>query len=132
MNDLEGGLKMGSRGAFLDKGFSVQNWKFAGYTSDGIKILVPKNVDDSWGMPERSNTPGTSYIMYDKDGVFSNYRIFNDKREPVFEIDYHYEKGKWDLHVHKWKDGNRVIGWKRKLAAYEMKKYQHLLKGVKV
>ena len=123
---------MGSRGAFLDKGFSVQKWKAVGYTSEGIKILEPINKNESWGMPERSNTPETSYIMYDKDGKFKNYREFNEKREPVFEIDYHYENGKWDLHVHKWENGNRVKGWKRKLNSNEIKKYKHLLKGVKI
>lgn len=44
MSDLVGGLKMGSRGAFLDKGFLVQKWKSVGYTSEGIKVLEPIEV----------------------------------------------------------------------------------------
>lgn len=118
---------MGSRGAFLDKGFKNQNWHAVGYTPDGIKILEPINKKKSWGMPERSNTPETKYIMYDKNGVFSNYREFNDKREPIFEIDYHYEKGKKEIHIHEWFNGNRQKS--RPITITEKKKYKHLFKG---
>lgn len=79
-------------------------------------------------MPERSNTPKTKYIMYNKEGVFSNYREFNDKREVVFEIDYHYEKGKKEIHVHEWINGERQK--RRPITAKEKKIYNHLFKGV--
>ena len=130
MNDLEGGLKMGSRGAFLEKGFKYQKWTSVGYTLEGIKILEPINKNESWSLPERSNTPGTSYILYSKNGEFSNYREYNSKREAVFEIDFHYEHGKKEIHVHEWINGERQK--RRPITTQEKQKYKNLFKGVKV
>ena len=107
MNDLEGGLKMGSRGAFLDKGFSVQKWKAVGYTSEGIKILEPIDKKKSRSLPERSNTPETTYVLYRKNGDFDQIRKFNKNRIPKYDIDYGIHNGIKFLHVHYYKDGIR-------------------------
>ena len=43
------------------------------------------------------------YVLYDKDGVFHQYREYNSNHEVVLEIGYHHEKslGHGDiLHVH--------------------------------
>lgn len=62
---------MGSRGSFLESGgFSTPaKWQTVDYVG-GIKVLLPKDLKASISLPERSNTPGTSYLSYRKDGTF--------------------------------------------------------------
>ena len=79
---------MGSRGSFLESGrFSAPaKWQTVDYV-DGIKVLAPKDSKASISLPERSNTPGTSYLSYRKDGTFDQLRIFENDRIPKFDID---------------------------------------------
>lgn len=125
---------MGSRGSFLESGgFSAPaKWHTIDYVS-GIKVLAPKDSRASVSLPERSNTPGTSYLSYRKDGRFDQLRVFGDDRIPKFDIDYGKHQGKTTLHVHYYKDGVRqkveVDGYlKPGHPLYE--KYKNLFKGV--
>ena len=99
---------MGSRGSFLESGgFSTPaKWHAVGFV-DGIKVLLPKDPHASLSLPERSNTPGTSYVLYDKDGVFRQFITFDEKRMPVYQIDYGTHRGKKTLHVHYFSNGER-------------------------
>lgn len=126
---------MGSRGSFLESGgFSAPaKWHTTDYVS-GIKVLSPKDPKASISLPERSNTPGTSYLSYRKDGRFDQLRIFGDNRIPKFDIDYGTHQGKTSLHVHYYKDGVRQkVEESDYLKAghplYE--KYKYLFKGLK-
>ena len=104
-----------------------------------VKVLEPIDKSQARKLPEESHTPGTSYVLLDKDGVFHQYREYNDNHEIVFEIGYHHESslGEGDvLHVHIHKtpgiDGHKsaqkfVIGPGNPY--YE--KYKHLFVGVK-
>lgn len=56
---------------------------------------------------ERSNTPGTSYVIYRKDGTFDQLRVFGADRIPQFDIDYGMHQGEKYLHVHYYEDGVR-------------------------
>lgn len=80
---------MGSRGSFLESGgFSTPaRWHTVDYV-DGIKVLAPKDPKASMNLPERSNTPGTSYLLYRKNGDFDQLRVFGENRVPQFDIDY--------------------------------------------
>ena len=69
--------------------------------------MEPVNPKASRSLPERSNTPGTAYILYRKNGNFSQLRVFGDDRIPVYDIDYGKHQGKYSLHVHYFKDGVR-------------------------
>ncbi len=102
---------MGSRGAFLESGgFSAPaQWQTVDYV-EGIKVLEPKDPKASRSLPDRSNTPGTSYLLHRKDGTFSQLRVFGDDRIPKFDIDYGKHQGKTSLHVHYYKDGKRISG----------------------
>ena len=54
-------------------------------------------------LPEESHSPNARYVLLDKDGVFHQYREYNENHQVVLEIGYHYERslGKGDvLHVH--------------------------------
>lgn len=124
---------MGSRGAFLEGGgFSAPaRWQTVGYV-DGIKILLPKDPKASISLPERSNTPGTAYVSYRKDGTFSQHIVFDVNRLPVYRIDYGMHRGKKSLHVHYYKDGNTLpnpTDLKKGDPLYE--KHKRLFKGVK-
>ena len=70
-------------------------------------MLVPKDEKASMSLPERSNTPGTSYVIYRKDGTFDQLRVFGADRIPQFDIDYGMHQGKKYLHVHYYEDGVR-------------------------
>ncbi|MBR3628760.1 MAG: hypothetical protein IKN42_07980 [Elusimicrobia bacterium] len=124
---------MGSRGSFLESGsFSAPaKWQTVDYV-DGVKVLEPKNPKASISLPERSNTPGTAYVAYRKDGVFKQYIQFDKNRLPVYRIDYgRHDKNK-SLHIHFFKNGIRTEKVKILYpgdAIYE--KHKRLFKGVK-
>lgn len=125
---------MGSRGSFLESGgFSTPaRWHTVDYV-DGIKVLAPKDPKASRNLPERSNTPGTAYIRLTPNGTFSQLRVFDANRLPVFDIDYGKHQGKTFLHVH-FLDGDLshariATPLKPGDALYE--KYKSLFKGVK-
>lgn len=124
---------MGSRGSFLESGgFSAPaRWHTVDYV-DGIKVLAPKDAKASTNLPERSNTPGTTYLSYRKNGDFDQLRVFGENRQPQFDIDYGFHEGKKSLHVHYYIEG--VRGKNPDIlqpgdALYE--KYKLLFKGVK-
>ena len=124
---------MGSRGSFLENGgFSTPaKWHTVDYV-DGIKVLEPKDEKSSRSLPERSNTPGTSYALYRKNGDFDQLRVFGENRIPIFDIDYGVHDGKKFLHVHYFTDGRRSKTpdiLRPGDALYE--KYKTLFKGVK-
>ncbi|MCD8291787.1 MAG: hypothetical protein LUC91_09850 [Prevotella sp.] len=109
-------------------------WQTVDYV-DGIKVLAPKDPKASISLPERSNTPGTSYVSYRKNGVFDQLRVFGMDRVPVFDIDYGMHQGGKSLHVHfytngKRASGNAVVRLKEGDLLYE--KYKNLFKGVKL
>ena len=125
---------MGSRGAFLESGgFSAPaKWQTVNYV-EGIKVLRPKDPKASLSLPERSNTPGTSYLLYRENGTFDQLRVF-ENRKPQFDIDYGKHQGKIYLHVHFYIDGKHaegkdVIPLKSGDPLYE--RYKPLFKGVK-
>lgn len=127
---------MGSRGSFLESGgFSAPaRWHTVDYV-DGIKVLAPKDSKASMNLPERSNTPGTSYVLYRKNGDFDQLRVFGDNRIPIFDIDYGTHQGKKTLHVHYFVNGKRaeqndIISLKKGDPLYE--KYKNLFKGVTI
>ena len=72
-------------------------------TIDGVKQLVPIKSNASLKLPEESHTAGNRYVLLDRNGVFHQYREYNQNHEVVFEIGYHHESklGTGDvLHVH--------------------------------
>lgn len=124
---------MGSRGSFIKEGgfSSPARWHTVDYI-DGIKVLAPKNKKASLNLPERSNTPGTSYLSYRKNGDFNQFRVFGNNRIPKFDIDYGVHNGEKTLHIHYYINGNRS-----KIpdilhpgdVLYE--KYKNIFKGIK-
>ena len=123
---------MGSRGSFLESGgFSTpRKWDTIDYI-DGIKVLAPKDKKASMSLPERSNTPGTAYVMYRKDGTFDQLRVFGADRIPLFDIDYGMHQGKKYLHIHYYEDGIRSTN-PIELYPYDVlyRKYKSLFKEV--
>ena len=99
---------MGSAGSMLESGgFSEPaKWHTIDYI-DGYKVLAPKDENASISLPSRSNTPGTTYVSYRKDGTFDQIRKYKDDRTPEYDIDYGTHRGKKSLHVHFYHDGKR-------------------------
>lgn len=100
---------MGGRGTFAAGKQVAYTYETVDYV-DGIKVLLPKDTKASISFPERSNTPGTSYLSYRKDGTFDQLRVFGDDRIPTLDIDYGKHRGKKSMHVHYYKDGVRGSG----------------------
>ncbi len=73
----------------------------------GIPILRPDNPNRSLNLPRNSEIPNVSYLLYDKNGVFKQMRIFGDDNKPKMDIDYHNKNGKMSLHKHIYIDGVR-------------------------
>ena len=125
---------MGSRGSFLESGgFSTPTrWKAVDFV-DGIKVLVLKDSKASRSLPERSNTPGTTYLLYRKNGDFDQLRVFGEDRIPIFDIDYGTHQGKKSLHTHYFVNGIRS---KQPIALQPgdeiFEKYKTVFKGVKI
>lgn len=82
---------MGGRGSF-SKGYipDVLEYHTVGEV-DGVKVVIPKDDEKSLKLPEESNT-SRAYVLYDKDGVFHQYREYNENHEIILEIGYHHEK----------------------------------------
>lgn len=125
---------MGSRGSFLESGGfkAPARWETVDYV-DGIKVLASKESKGSISLPERSNTPGASYVAYGKDGVFKQFITFDENRMPVYRIDYGMHQGKISLHIHYFKDGDGLPNppmLKKGDKLYE--KHKNLFKGVKI
>lgn len=70
---------------------------------DGVKVLKPIDSKKSYKLPEESHTAGNRYILLDKDGVFHQYREYDQNHKVILEIGYHHEAalGNGDiLHIH--------------------------------
>ena len=130
---------MGGKGTYSQKKNPPYSYETVGKIG-GVKILQPIDKTKALKLPEESHTAGNRYVLLDKNGVFHQYREYNENHETVFEIGYHYEKslGQGDvLHVHIHKtpgiDGH-ATAIKMKIGPgnpyYE--KYKYLFVGVKI
>lgn len=92
---------MGGRGTFASGNNVKYKYKTVGII-DGVKIINPIDTTKALKLPEESHS-SIGYVLYDKDGVFHQYREYNENHEIIMEIGYHHENklGKGDvLHVH--------------------------------
>jgi hypothetical protein len=95
---------MGATGSMLESGeFKVQNWVTVDYI-EGVKVLEPKKGNNNTGLPGRSHTKGTAYILL-KDGIFDQLKKYGTDNKPLYDIDYGRHKNKISLHIHYYKNG---------------------------
>lgn len=73
----------------------------------GIAILRPDNPNQTLSLPRTSEIPNVSYLLYGKNGVFKQLRIFGADNRPKMDIDYHMKDGTMSLHKHIYVDGVR-------------------------
>ena len=129
---------MGGRGTFASGNSVAYNYETVGKI-EGVKVLRPKNSDASLKLPEEAHA-SKACILLDKDGVFRQYREYNDRHEVVLEIGYHNEPslghGKiLHAHIHS-APGITNHGAAQKIELspgdplYE--KYKHLFKGIRL
>ena len=124
---------MGGRGSFVkEKGIIKFRYEVVGFI-DGVKILEPRNKSEKHSLPERANTPCTSYVSYNDDGIFNHFITFDKDRMPIYAIDYGVHRGKKSLHVHYYKDGDRSKEIEYLNPGDELyEKHKKLFKGVKI
>lgn len=92
---------MGGRGAFSEGQYKRDTYKTVDKIA-GVKVLQPIDEAASFKLPEEAKT-SKSYVLLDKDGVFHQYREYNNDHKVVLEIGYHHEAGLGEgdvLHVH--------------------------------
>ena len=80
---------MGGRGTFASGNNVAYTYKTVGKIN-GVKVLQPQNSNNALKLPEESHS-STAYLLLDKNGVFRQYREYNDRHEVVLEIGYHNE-----------------------------------------
>lgn len=123
---------MGGRGTFAAGKNVPYRWETIGYYN-GVKMvdLIDKRLARK--LPEESHS-SKAYILFDRNGVFHQYREYNDDHTVSFEIGYHVEKnlrpdGQAVLHYHKYTNGfeKRESGL---LTDAMYNKYKGLFKGV--
>ena len=130
---------MGGKGTYSTGQSPAYTYETVGFL-DGVKIIQPIDKTKALKLPEESHTPGNSYVLLDKNGVFHQYREYNDNHEVVLEIGYHHEStlGAGDiLHVHVHKIPgieyhNRADKYKIGSGDPLYEKYKHLFVGVKI
>ena len=123
---------MGGRGTFASRNSVDFRWETVSIYN-GIKVLdlIDKNLARK--LPEESHS-SDAYLLFDKNGVFSQYREYNKDHYVKFEIGYHREpslepSGKPVLHVHEYSD-DMMTRTKRLITKEEYQKYSKLFKGV--
>lgn len=100
----------------------------------GVKILEPIDPRKKRKLPEES-AGSKAYLLLDNNGVFHQYREYNDNHEVILEIGYHVEQRidpvkPW-LHIHR----HTVPGFSARplgeeLTPAEIKKYKKFFVGV--
>ena len=130
---------MGGKGTYSTGQSPAYTYKTVDHIGD-VKVLRPIDETKSFKLPEESHTAGNRYVLLDKDGVFHQYREYNENHEVILEIGYHHEKslGEGDvLHVHV----HTIPGVENHSSAEKFKigpgdsyyeKYKHLFVGVKL
>jgi len=124
---------MGGRGSFIKEGgFAKKRYHVVDFV-DGVKVLEPKDPREGRGVPERSGTPGTSYVCYRKNGTFKRFITFDRDRMPKYAIDYGTHDGITSLHVHYYKNGDKTGGIEYLHPGDELyEKHKRLFKGVRI
>ena len=124
---------MGGRGGMLPEGgFVKQRYHVVDYV-DGVKVLEPKDSREGRSVPERSGTPGTSYVCYRKNGTFKSFITFDKDRMPIYSIDYGIHQGVISLHAHFYKNGKKIKRVEYLNQEHELyTKHKKLFKGVKI
>lgn len=107
---------------------------------DGVKVLEPIDKSRSLKLPEESHTAGNQYIVLDKNGIFHQYRKYDENHKVSIEIGYHTEpnfgEGKV-LHIHIYhtpgvENHRSTTTESRKLTRSEYNRYRKFFKGVKI
>lgn len=126
---------MGGRGAYTEG----KQEKYVYRTVDeieGVKVLAPVDDKASHSMPAEAHS-SRAYIVLDKEnGVFRQYREFNEGHLPTLEIGYHFESGlsengKNVFHIHEYSQPgieHRQKG--RMMTPDEIQKCRKYFKGV--
>lgn len=93
---------MGGRGTYSEGKPTAFTYVSIGEI-EGVKILKPINNKSALKLPEESHTANNKYVLLDKNGIFHQYREYDENHKVIFEIGYHVEpslgSGK-TLHVH--------------------------------
>lgn len=103
---------------------------------EGIKVLIPTKDGQSHSMPAEAHS-SNAYVVLDKEnGVFRQFREFNDNHLPTFEVGYHNESGlsengKAVFHIHEY--AHPGIDFRQKsryMTPDEISKYRKYFKGI--
>ncbi|MBR5418708.1 hypothetical protein IK110_00420 [Candidatus Saccharibacteria bacterium] len=132
---------MGSNGSFdPETGRTLQKfeWNDTGKTLCGVMIIEKKNKNDSISLPTKSASPGSAYVMLNKDGLFKYYSEFGENQMIKLRLDYGVHKGRTSFHLHEYdENGNEtttVIASREEGVINEKlyNKYKNFLKGIKL
>ena len=132
---------MGSNGSFdseTSKTLRKFQWEDTGKTISGIMVIKKKNAKSSVSLPTKSASPGSAYVMLDKDGIFKHYAEYGENQQMKLRLDYGVHGGKKSFHLHKYdqkgKETTTVIASRDDGVIDERlyNKYKKFLKGIKL
>lgn len=130
MSKPDSGHFSGTKGANDSMENIPKGWHATGILYD-IPILRPDNPNQSLSLLRLSKIPCISYLLYGRNGVFKQLRIFGSDNKPAMDIDYHIKDGSMSLHKHTYINGVRQPEH-IELTDEEYTKYKKFLeKGVK-
>ena len=129
---------MGSNGSFDKSGKTLltYEWEDTGEKLCGVKIIRKKDPKASIGLPGKSASPGSAYVMLDKDGNFKHYAEYGEDQKMKLRLDYGEHRGLKSFHLHIYdEDGKEttvIIASKEKGILNEelYNKYKKFLKGI--
>ena len=73
---------MGGRGTYSLGQSPAYTYKTVGMIGD-TKILIPIDQTKALKLPEESHTRESKYVLFDKEGVFHQYREYNNDHKVV-------------------------------------------------
>ena len=99
---------MGGNGSFANGSTATEEgrrWKTIAILPNGAKVIELKNPKSNHKAPEESHTPGSTYVMFNKDGNgIKSISKYGSDGKKIFEIHTVDHKG-MGAHYHKWKNG---------------------------
>ena len=126
-------VDMGGRGTYSAGKKVAYTYRTVG-TIGGVKIL--ERLTGAQKLPEEAHS-SRAYILLDRNGVFHQYREYDENHYVRFEIGYHVEpkidpSRKPVLHVHEYQPDDFSNRQSRAITQEEIDKYKRFFKGVKL
>ena len=124
---------MGGRGTYAAGNDVACSYRTVGEVG-GVKVLEP--LSGARKLPEEAHS-SRAYVLLDRNGVFRQYREYDESHCLRYEIGYHRERsidpsGKPVLHVHEYQPDDFAHRDPRPITREEIERYRKFFVGVRL